>query len=102
MPSASNRYEFRHALLRQAAYDSLLHADAARLHSELADIYTEEYPELRNTSPAVLAQHLASAKRWLDAAGLWLQAGLAGLGGGEDGARLRIAELRSRLAGAGA
>ena len=77
MPSASNRYEFRHALLRQAAYDSLLHADAARLHSELADIYTEEYPELRNTSPAVLAQHLASAKRWLDAAGLWLQAGLA-------------------------
>jgi class 3 adenylate cyclase/tetratricopeptide (TPR) repeat protein len=72
----ASHYEFRHALLRQAAYDSLLHADATRIHAELADIYEAHYPDFRSTSPAILAQHLASAKRWIDAAGLWLQAGL--------------------------
>jgi predicted ATPase len=73
----ATKFEFRHALIREAAYNSLLRRDAVNLHSALARVYEQDYPELRNTSPEMLAQHLTVSGRWLDAAALWLQAGIS-------------------------
>jgi predicted ATPase/class 3 adenylate cyclase len=79
VPNASmaNIFEFKHALIREAAYNSLLRRDAVNLHSALARVYERDYPELRSTRPEMLAQHLTVSGRWLDAASLWLQAGLS-------------------------
>ncbi|MCI0429906.1 MAG: AAA family ATPase [Rhodospirillales bacterium] len=76
-PSMDTTFEFKHALIREAAYNSLLRRDAVNLHSALARIYEHDYPELRNARPEMLAQHLTVSGRWLDAASLWLQAGLS-------------------------
>lgn len=75
--SVATKFEFRHALIREAAYNSLLRRDAINLHSALARIYELDYPELRNTRPEMLAQHLTVSGRWLEAAALWLQAGIS-------------------------
>jgi tetratricopeptide (TPR) repeat protein len=71
------RFEFKHALIREAAYNSLLRRDAVNVHSALARIYEQDYPEVRTTRPEMLAQHLTVSGRRLDAASLWLQAGIA-------------------------
>jgi class 3 adenylate cyclase/tetratricopeptide (TPR) repeat protein len=74
--SVSAKLEFKHALIRQAAYNSLLRRDAVKLHSDLAEIYEQDFPDMKSTSPEMLAQHLTVSGRSLDAASLWLQAGL--------------------------
>ena len=76
-PLTAAKFEFKHALIREAAYNSLLRRDAVNLHSALARIYEQDYPELRNTRPEMLAQHLTVSGRQLDAASLWLQAGIS-------------------------
>jgi class 3 adenylate cyclase/tetratricopeptide (TPR) repeat protein len=73
----TSRLEFKHALIRQAAYNSLLRRDAEKLHSALVSIYERHFPEIKSTRPEMLAQHLTVSGRWLDAASLWLQAGLS-------------------------
>jgi class 3 adenylate cyclase/tetratricopeptide (TPR) repeat protein len=71
------RYEFKHALIRDAAYNSLLKRDAVNLHVALARIYEEHYPDMRNSRPEILAQHLTASGRLAEAASLWLEAGIA-------------------------
>lgn len=66
---------FKHALVRDAAYNSLLNRDAVKLHGELARLYESRYAEVKHTHPEVVVRHLARAGRWLDAAKVWLAAG---------------------------
>ncbi len=73
--STENKFEFRHALIREAAYNSLLRRDAVELHSALARLYAADYPEIANARPELLAQHLMLSSRWMEAAALWLKAG---------------------------
>ena len=80
--STENKFEFRHALIREAAYNSLLRRDAVELHSALARLYEADYPEMRNARPELLAQHLTMSGRRLEAASLWLQGGDPGEGDG--------------------
>ena len=75
--SGAAKFEFKHALIREAAYNSLLRRDAVNLHAALARIYEQDYPELKSTRPEMLAQHLTVSGRRLDAASLWLQAGVS-------------------------
>ena len=72
--STENKFEFRHALIREAAYNSLLRRDAVELHAALARLYEAEYPEMRNARPELLAQHLM-VSRPLDGGRLALAAG---------------------------
>jgi class 3 adenylate cyclase/tetratricopeptide (TPR) repeat protein len=74
--STETKFEFRHALIREAAYNSLLRRDAVELHSALARLYEADYPEMGNARPELLAQHLTMSGRWLEAASLWLRAGI--------------------------
>lgn len=72
-------YRFRHALLRDAAYASVLPGRRQRLHAEIARILEERFPHLVRANPEELAHHLTAAgdlDRALDA---WLQASQSAL-----------------------
>jgi predicted ATPase len=56
----SQTWSFRHALLREAAYDSLLRDPRRALHGRAADALTD------GTEPAILAHHLSEAGRALE------------------------------------
>jgi predicted ATPase len=54
-------YTFRHALLREAARDSLPQATRRALHARIATVLLERFPELVTAHPELLAHHQASA-----------------------------------------
>lgn len=60
-------YTFRHALIRDAAYDSLLREQRRALHSRVVAVMREQFPLQVAARPEVLAQHLAIAGRDLEA-----------------------------------
>jgi class 3 adenylate cyclase/tetratricopeptide (TPR) repeat protein len=56
-------YEFRHALIQEAAYDSLLRSDRRRLHGQLASVYEAHYPEEVDAHPEVVGYHWRQSGR---------------------------------------
>ena len=65
-------YTFKHALVQDAAYQSLLKSRRQRLHSEIADVL--ERGSLA-VAPEVLARHLTEAARTDEAVAYWHLAG---------------------------
>lgn len=68
-------YVFKHALIREAAYGSLLRSARRRFHERIAQVLEEAFPERVENEPELIAQHLAEAGRTLDAIRHWQQAG---------------------------
>jgi class 3 adenylate cyclase/predicted ATPase len=68
-------YMFKHALVQEAAYDSLLNVRRQELHGKIAKILEERYPQTKDTEPEVLAHHLSAAGRIEAAVPLWQKAG---------------------------
>jgi predicted ATPase/class 3 adenylate cyclase len=68
-------YTFKHALVRDAAYDSLLRHRRQRLHAHLAEILEQRFPEIGTSRPELLAQHYTAAVLPDKAVHYWLQAG---------------------------
>ena len=54
-------YEFKHALIRDAAYESLLHAKRSRMHGAIARALEERFASVVETEPELLAHHFAQA-----------------------------------------
>ena len=54
-------YAFRHALIRDAAYSSLLKAERKALHARIVEVLTTEFPEIVETQPEMAAYHLQMA-----------------------------------------
>ena len=54
-------YTFKHALVQDAAYDSLLKSRRQTLHTKIAQVIEQHYPETKDTEPQVLAHHLTAA-----------------------------------------
>jgi class 3 adenylate cyclase/predicted ATPase len=54
-------YTFKHALVQEAAYASLLRSTRQRLHGQIADVLNERFPEIIETQPELVAHHLAEA-----------------------------------------
>ncbi len=69
------RYVFRHALLQDAAYESMLKSKRREVHCRIADVLTKRRPELAESEPEVMASHLARAGRAADASDYWRKAG---------------------------
>lgn len=69
------RYFFKHALVQDAAYQSLLKGRRKQLHSHLAQVLEERFPEIVEDRPELLAHHYAQAERPLQAIPYWRQAG---------------------------
>jgi class 3 adenylate cyclase/predicted ATPase len=59
-PPQSN-YIFKHALVRDAAYGTLLRDRRQRLHARIAGAFEDRFPEIVLAQPALLAHHCAEA-----------------------------------------
>jgi predicted ATPase/class 3 adenylate cyclase len=73
IPAAT--YVFKHALVRDAAYESLLKRRRQELHERVATALLEHFPQLLEAQPELLARHLGEAGLFEKAAPYWLQAG---------------------------
>jgi predicted ATPase len=54
-------YIFKHALVQEAAYASLLHSKRRWLHGQIADALSQRFPEIIESHPELMAHHLAEA-----------------------------------------
>ncbi len=73
--AAEDEFIFRHALIRDMAYDSLLRTERQALHDRAAGALLQNQPQMVQTQPEVLAQHYSLAKRPDDAVEHWQKAG---------------------------
>ena len=73
-------YSFKHALVKDAAYQSLLKSRRQQLHARLAQVFEERFPAVVETQPELLAYHLTEAGLDERAADAWARAGRAALG----------------------
>src|SRR6185295_15656642 len=69
------RYLFKHALLQDAAYASLLRSDRQRHHQRIAEILADHFPEIAEGQPELLAHHYTMAAMSEKAVTLWQRAG---------------------------
>ncbi len=68
-------YLFKHALIQDAAYQSLLKSRRQQLHQQIAQILEERFTEARETQPELLAHHYTEAGLKEQAIPYWQQAG---------------------------
>src|SRR5690242_11409544 len=69
------RYNFKHALVQDAAYDSMLKRRRQELHGKIARVIEQRFPNIQATEPEVLAHHLTEAGLIEAAIPLWQTAG---------------------------
>ena len=55
------RYTFRHALIRDAAYESLLKSRRQQYHGQIAQALEEQFREIAEAQPEILAHHYTEA-----------------------------------------
>ncbi len=67
-------YAFRHSLIQDAAYSSLLRGRRRQLHARVAEALESEFPERCRDEPEVLANHLSEAGDAMQAGRYWLKA----------------------------
>ena len=72
-PQAS--YVFKHALIRDAAYESLLKSTRQQYHQRIAQVLEAQFPETAETQPELLAHHYTEAGLREPAIRYWLKAG---------------------------
>jgi tetratricopeptide (TPR) repeat protein len=73
------RYVFKHALLQDAAYLSLLAADRQQLHRRLARLLQEDFPAVAEAEPEMMAHHCERGGLILEAVAALQGAGLRAL-----------------------
>jgi len=72
-PHAS--YLFKHALVQDAAYGTLLREPRRALHARIAETLERQFAEIAESQPEFLARHCTEAGLIEKAAGLWGKAG---------------------------
>jgi predicted ATPase len=68
-------YLFKHALVQDAAYSTLLREPRRALHARIADILESKFTEIADNQPELLARHYTEAGQIEKAANLWGKAG---------------------------
>jgi tetratricopeptide (TPR) repeat protein len=68
-------YTFKHALVQDAAYGTLLRSRRQQLHARIASTLESQFPEIVETQPQLVAQHCAEAGLTQRAVAYWLEAG---------------------------
>jgi class 3 adenylate cyclase/tetratricopeptide (TPR) repeat protein len=84
-------YTFKHALIQDAAYASVLRSARTAYHNRIAKVLAEQFPDVANAQPELLAQHYARGGMAEAAVTHWLSAGERAL------ARSAYLEARSSL-----
>jgi predicted ATPase len=68
-------YTFKHVLIQDAAYQSLLRSTRQQYHQRLAQVLAERFPEAAETQPELLAHHYTEAGLIAQAIPYWQRAG---------------------------
>jgi tetratricopeptide (TPR) repeat protein len=68
-------YVFKHALVQDAAYTTLLRARRQELHARVAGVLEEHFADVAERQPELLAHHLTAAGDTQRAVDQWLKAG---------------------------
>ncbi len=68
-------YTFKHALLQDAAYESLLKSQPKQFHAQTAKVLEQQLPETKETHPELVAHHYTEASLAEQAIPYWQQAG---------------------------
>jgi predicted ATPase len=74
LPSQAT-YTFKHALLQETAYQSLLRSTRQQYHQRIAQVLADQFPDTAETQPELLAQHYTEAGLAEPAVGYWQRAG---------------------------
>jgi class 3 adenylate cyclase/predicted ATPase len=69
-------YIFKHALLEDAAYNSLVKGKRQQFHQRVAEVLETQFPQTVATQPELVAHHFTEANQAEKAAAYWLKAGL--------------------------
>jgi len=69
------RYIFKHALVQDAAYASLLKSTRQQYHQQVAQMLEARFPDTVETEPEIVAHHYTEAGCYAQAVGYWQQAG---------------------------
>src|SRR5207344_1643788 len=67
-------YTFKHALVQDAAYDSLLKSKKLLLHAQLADVLKKDFADRVANEPELLAHHYARSGNPAAAIPWWREA----------------------------
>ena len=84
-------YAFKHALVQDAAHDSLLRSARRQLHAQIAEALGTHSPELMESQPELFAQHYAEAGLVEKSVAYW------GKAGRRSAARSAMAEAAAQL-----
>jgi TOMM system kinase/cyclase fusion protein len=68
-------YTFKHALIQDAAYESLLKSTRQQYHQRIAQVLEGQFPETVDPQPELLAHHYTEAGLIEQAVGYWQKAG---------------------------
>jgi class 3 adenylate cyclase/tetratricopeptide (TPR) repeat protein len=69
------RYIFKHALIQDAAYASLLRQKRQQVHQQIAELLEAQFPETLETQPELVAHHYTEARQAEKAVTYWQRAG---------------------------
>jgi predicted ATPase len=72
-----SRYLFKHALIQDAAYQSLLKRTRQQYHERAAKLLEDRFPEVASTQPELVGHHYTEASRPSQAIAYWHKAGVA-------------------------
>ena len=72
-----SRYLFKHALIQDAAYQSLLKRTRQQYHERAAKLLEDRFPEVASTQPELVAHHYTQANCPAQAIAYWHKAGMA-------------------------
>jgi predicted ATPase len=72
-----SRYLFKHALIQDAAYQSLLKRTRQQYHQQVAKLLEDRFPEVASTQPELVAHHYTEASCPAQAIAYWHRAGVA-------------------------
>jgi class 3 adenylate cyclase/tetratricopeptide (TPR) repeat protein/energy-coupling factor transporter ATP-binding protein EcfA2 len=68
-------YMFKHALIQDAAYQSLLRSTRQQYHQQIAQVLEARFPDIHETQPELLARHYTEAGLSAQAMPYWQRAG---------------------------
>lgn len=88
-------YRFKHALVQEAAYGTLLRGRRETLHTRIAEVYEHQFGEVIENQPELLAHHLERASLAERAISFWLKAARNAIGNGAIAEA--VAQLRRGL-----
>ena len=89
-------YAFKHALVQDATYSTLLRFHRRQLHGQVVEAIEELFPEIATSQPALLALHCSEARLTQKAVAYWLLAGQQAWA--QSAATEAVAQLRKGLA----